>query len=152
MRKKIIAFILTAALLVICCSCSMSNSNYVDGEYHVEFSDFDASGYKEFIDVVVKDGSIVSFSADAVDREGNLKSESEDYGTRMKSVTGNYPEKFYRDFANQYLERGSSADIDIVAGATISTNNLVKLVMAMEAAARTGLETEIIVDSSEPNS
>lgn len=145
MRKILIIFLIAGALLSLA-GCGMGERHFVDGSYHVEFADFDSSGYKEYIDVVVEDGSIVSFTADAVDRKGELKSDSKELSDKMKAVVGNYPEKFYRDFANQYLEKEDSEKIDIVAGATLSTRSLMELVVAMEEAASEGTEHFIVVE------
>lgn len=146
--KKALAVLAALTLLISLTACSARQQNYVDGNYHVEFSDFDSSGYKDFIDVVIEDGKIVKFTADAVDANGKLKSDSADYRQKMESVVGNYPQKFYQDFANQFLEKGSADDIDIVAGATMSSKRLMQLASAMEAAAATGQETNIIVESA----
>ena len=146
--KKTFALLAALSLLLVFTACS-SNMSLIDGSYHAEFSDFDSNGYKDFIDVVIKDGKIVSFVADATDESGALKSESADYRTRMKNVVGNYPEKFYRDFANQYLEKGNAKDIDIVAGATMTTKNLIKLVTAVEDSAHVTGETNLVVDRNE---
>lgn len=144
--KKLFAILTVISVLICCCACSSAKSLH-DGAYHAEFADMDSYGYKDYIDVVIENGAVVSFEADAVDEEGCKKSESEEYRLAMEDADiSTYPEKYYRDFANQYLFKGNADDIDIVAGATISTQNLILLVKAVEQAAKKGVTDPIIVD------
>lgn len=145
--KKALAVLAALTMLFSFTACSSNQQNYVDGTYHVEFSEFDSTGYKDFIDVVIEGGKIVKFTANAIDAKGNLKSDSAEYRKKMEPVVGNYPQKFYQDFANQFIDKSSAESIDIVAGATMSSKRLIQLASAMEAAALTGKETNIVVDS-----
>lgn len=145
--KKTLAVLCALLICAGLAGCAGSGKALVDGTYHAEFADYDEYGYKDYIDVVIAGGIVVSFEADAIsEADGSKKSESEDYRARMESISGSYPEKYYRDFANQYLSTGSADEIDIVAGATITTNSLIKLVRAVEQAARKGNTDPIIVE------
>ncbi len=143
--KRFFAALLCAALLTaLFVGCAEGEVVINDGTYRVEYEDYDTTGYKDFVEITFEDGRVVSITADAVNADGALKSQSEQMRDAMSSVNGTYPEKYYKDLINQYLENPSSEAIDIVAGATTTSNDFVELVKALEQAVRDG-STETVV-------
>lgn len=128
-----------------------SAPTYVDGVYHAEFQDFDSNGWKEFIDITIEDGKPVKVVMDAKNQSGGLKSADVEYNELMKSYGDTYPSKFYQDLATQFLERKDPAEIDAVAGATLSSDNFKKLLSELKPQMTTGVTADVILQSSSDN-
>ena len=124
--KKLAKIICIAALCLFAfTACSESSfTNLKDGTYRAEYKNFDAYGWKDFIEVTVADGEISQLVYDAVNIEdGSLKSEDEAYKQQMEPIVGTYPAKYNADLINQFLESGKISAVDVVAGATQSTGS-----------------------------
>ena len=144
--KRIIALLLVIVCAVYMTACS-SSKLIPNGTYHIEYDTYDATGYKDFVEVTFEDGTITDVKMDAVsESDGSLKSESEEYRADMEQYTDTYPEKYYMDLINQYILTGNSAEVDVVAGATATSNSILILLRALEASLKSGsTETTIIV-------
>ena len=130
--KKLFAYILLIITCVAIFSSCGSTVPLENGTYRVEYDSYDDFGYKDFIEIKVVDGAIVSIVADGVDQNGSLKTESGDYKTSMESITGTYPAKYYKDLINEYTGKGSIDNVDVIAGATISSESFKVLMKAVE--------------------
>ncbi len=144
--KRIIALMLVITCAVCMTACS-SSKLIPNGTYHIEYDTFDANGYKDFVEVTFEDGKITDVKMDAVsESDGSLKSESEEYREDMEKFSNTYPEKYYMDLINQYILTGNSDGVDVVAGATATSNSILKLLRALEDSLKSGsTETTIVV-------
>ncbi|MEA5050231.1 MAG: FMN-binding protein [Oscillospiraceae bacterium] len=140
----LLVFVLAAALLLS--ACGGDDIEIQDGTYRAEYADYDQHGYKDYVVITFKDGAVASIEADGVAEDGSLKSQSEEYKEKMESVQGTYPEKYYKDLINQYLENPDADDIDIVAGATATSNSFITLLKALEKNVRTGDTKTVVVE------
>ena len=140
----LLVFALVAALLFT--SCSGGDIEIQDGTYRAEYADYDQHGYKDYVVITFEDGAVASIEADGVAEDGSLKSASAEYREKMESVQGTYPEKYYKDLINQYLENPSADSIDIVAGATSTSNSFITLLKALEKNVRTGDTKTVVVN------
>jgi major membrane immunogen (membrane-anchored lipoprotein) len=137
MRKLALISIVTV-ILSIFAACT-GNIEIADGIYRAEYSDYDVKGYKDFIEITFEGGAVSGVVADGVSGlDGSLKSTSEEFRDEMETIAGTYPEKYYTDLINQYLENPDSSSIDIVAGATESSQSFIVLLRSLEKAIRTG--------------
>ncbi|MEG1016526.1 MAG: FMN-binding protein, partial [Oscillospiraceae bacterium] len=120
-----------------------------DGIYRAEYSDYDQHGYKDFVEVTFKDNKVESVVADAVSGEdGSLKSSSAKFRDAMEPISGTYPEKYYKDLINQYIEKAKSDNLDVIAGATESSNSFISLIKALEKAVISGNTETVVVKRS----
>ena len=144
--KRIIAILLVITCITCLTACS-SSKLIPNGTYHIEYDSSDATGYIDFVEVTFENGKITDVKMDAVsESDGSLKSESEEYREDMEQYTDTYPEKYYMDLINQYILTGNSAEVDVVAGATATSNSILNLLRALEASLKSGsTETTIIV-------
>ncbi len=101
-------------------------SRLVDGKYTVRFSEADENGWKDYLEVEIKNGNvtILAFDAESSTQEGLLKSEATEVSTRMKEATG----ITFSDAAQKLSDNWEKADgdvkkVDTVVGATVSSNN-----------------------------
>lgn len=136
--------VLVAALLLAACGGQVTV--IADGTYRAEYEDFDASGYKDYVEITFADGIVVSIEADAVAEDGSLKSDSAVFKDTMETICGTYPEKYYKDLINQYIENPQSDQVDVVAGATATSESFKALVSALEQAVRSGNTETIVVE------
>lgn len=144
--KKLSLVLIVALLSVIITACT-GEIKIADGTYRAEYADFDAQGYKDFVEITFKDGYVTEIVADAINgKDGSLKSESEDVRESMESAVGTYPEKYYKDLINQYIENPSADAIDVVAGATETSNSFIVLLKALEKSIRIGNTDVVIVE------
>lgn len=146
MRKwtaVVLAVLWSATILA---GCAGSDA-YQDGTYTASFKDFDSRNYKDTLTLTVEDGIVTEAVYDAVDPDGNLKSQDEEYREEMGPVQDTYPEKVFADLTNQYLEMQDSAKVDIVAGATYSSDAFLALVKALEPAMEEGNTEPVLVDN-----
>ncbi len=145
--QRIIALIMSLLILVTVFVACDTKVKITDGTYRVEMSEFDENGYKDFVEFVIKDGKVISIVANGYsEKDGSLKTDSKDMQKSMESINGTYPEKFYRDLVNEYIGSGGTK-VDVIAGATMSSENFFKLMEVAKNAAKSGDTSIRIVES-----
>lgn len=103
-------------------------SLYEDGTYNVAAEDFDDHGWKPQLELVIKDHKIESVNFDYTNEEGKLKTEDEGYKAAMEPKSGTYPAKYTEELEKALIDKQSVGDVDVIAGATTSSNNFKALV------------------------
>lgn len=150
--KKLLTFMFSAAVAVSLMSgCSgdiqatLNSKTLVDGVYRAEYSECDEYGWKDYVEITVSEGEIseVVFDGENADKT-KLKSEDLSYENQMKQYRGTYPAKYNKDLINQFIETGKIDGVDVVAGATESTDRFKTLVIAAMGNAIDG-DTETVV-------
>lgn len=146
--KRIFALVLTAVLALAATGCSeeeLNSTQLVDGTYRAEYAEVDAHGWKDYVEVMVVDGELNQVIYDAENADGTkLKSEDQGYKSDMENFNGTYPAKYSKDLINQFIESGKVSSVDIVAGATESTEHFKTLIVAAMQNAIDG-DTEVTV-------
>ena len=95
----LVSLLLTASLLTAC----GNQTGLQDGYYTAQVSEF-SHGWKEYITILVKGGSIVSVEYNAENASGFIKSWDTAYMQTMRQGVGTYPNEYTRYYANQLLE------------------------------------------------
>ena len=103
------------------CGGQQQEKPLVDGTYTAEFKEFDSYGYKDFIQVVVQDGTVVKVEYNGRNADGGLKTADEKYRSDMEKTQDTYPGRYTADLGNQLLEKGAITQVDDIAGATWSS-------------------------------
>ena len=117
--KRIVAILLsllTVASLLTACG---KQSGLQDGYYTAQMGEF-SHGWKEYITIMVKGGSIVSVEYNAENASGFIKSWDNAYMQNMLHSNGTYPNEYTRNYANQLLEGQGEGKIDAISGASSS--------------------------------
>ncbi len=144
--KRILAvclcLLLTAPLLTGC----TSGTALQDGYYTAQMSQF-SHGWREYITILVKGGSIVSVEYNAENASGFIKSWDNAYMQNMLHTNGTYPNEYTRYYANQLLEGQGEDGIDVIAGATSSHGTFQLLAQAVLEQARKGDSSIVFVDA-----
>ena len=128
MKRVLTALALIMVMIAALAGCS---SGMKDGTYKAEYKDFDGNGWKDYVTITVEAGKITAVDYDSLNEEGAKKSEDASYAETMESISGTYPEKFYKQMEDQLIEEQDLKKVDAVAGATTSSNDF--KILAMEA-------------------
>lgn len=138
-----LSLLLTSVFLTAC----GGQAGLQDGYYTAQAAEF-SHGWKEYITIMVKGGSIVSVEYNAENASGFIKSWDNAYMQTMFHAEGTYPNEYTRYYANQLLERQGKGEIDALAGATSSYGTFQILAQAVLEQARQGDSSIMIVDTS----
>ncbi len=143
-QKRFCALVLLA-LMLFSTGCG---SGMKDGFYTAEMSDF-SHGWKEYLCIMVKDGSVVYAEFNAKDPSGYIKAWDNAYMKNMNAVQGTYPNEYTREYVSQLVNGKSGDDIEAVSGASTSGNNFRRLSVAVIEQAKKGDSSTIIVTTEE---
>ena len=116
--KRFLCFAL-ALLLGVSLSACGSKTDLQDGYYTAQAAEY-SHGWKEYITIMVKGGSIVSVEYNAENASGFIKSWDNAYMQTMLHSNGTYPNEYTRYYAGQLLEGQGEGVIDAISGATSS--------------------------------
>lgn len=136
--KRIFAMLLSLLLIAPLLTACGSQTGLQDGYYTAQASEF-SHGWKEYITILVKGGSIVSVEYNAENPSGFIKSWDNAYMQTMLHAQGTYPNEYTRYYANQLLERQGEGGIDVISGATSSHGSFQILAQAVLEQARKGI-------------
>ena len=147
--------VLTAALALAACgskteetttssSAETTTATWKDGTYTAE-SGKDDYGYKIVHTITIKDGKITESNFDYEAEDGSLKSANEEYNTKMKEKAGISAAEALEQL-NAELVETQSAEVEVVSGATHTSEDFVKSTTALLAAAEEGNTETISLD------
>lgn len=145
--KRLLTFTLIFLLFVLPLTACREETELQDGYYTAQAKDF-SHGWKEYITIMVKGGSIVSVEYNAENASGFIKSWDSAYMQTMLHSNGTYPNEYTRYYANQLLEGRRNDDIDAISGASSSYGSFLKLSEAVLEQARKGDSDIVVVDTS----
>ena len=138
--KRILSFVLALALSASLASCG-NEAALQDGYYTAQAREFNF-GWKEYVMIMVKDGSIVSVEYNAENASGFIKS--------WDTANGTYPNEYTRYYAGQLLADQNDDSIDVLAGASSSYISFRKLAAAALEQARKGDSSIVFIDNTTP--
>ncbi len=146
--KRILSFVLALALSASLASCG-NKAALQDGYYTAQAREFNF-GWKEYVMIMVKDGSIVSVEYNAENASGFIKSWDTAYMQTMLHSNGTYPNEYTRYYAGQLLADQNDDSIDVLAGASSSYISFRKLAAAALEQARKGDSSIVFIDNTTP--
>lgn len=145
LRRSLLS--LLSVILLTACGGNTTENKLQDGYYTAQAAEF-SHGWKEYITIMVKGGSIVSVEYNAENASGFIKSWDSSYMQTMLSAQGTYPNEYTRYYAGQLQAGQGEGTIDALTGATSSYNSFMKLSAAVVAQAQLGDSSIVIVDTS----
>ena len=140
---KVLMLLMLAGMLTAC----GSKTELQDGYYTAQAQEF-SHGWKEYVTIMVKGGSIVSVEYNAENASGFIKSWDNAYMQNMLHSNGTYPNEYTRNYAGQLLEGQGKGQIDAISGASSSHDSFKKLAAAVLEQAKKGDSDVVIVDTS----
>lgn len=147
MKKRILVLSLIFVLVFASLAGCGSFNTLKDGYYTAEMSDY-SNGWKEYLLIQVKHGTIVSAEFNAKNESGFIKAWDNNYMQNMISIQGTYPNKYTREYVQQLLEGQGQVELDAVTGATTSGNNFKRLAEAVLKQAKAGDSKKIVVETA----
>lgn len=144
--KRILRLTLLVLMMVPLVACG-NKTELQDGYYTAQAAQF-SHGWKEYITIMVKGGTIVSVEYNAENPSGFIKSWDNAYMQNMLHVTSTYPNAYTRFYASQLLDDQNGDSIDALSGASSSHVSFQMLAAAVLEQARKGDSSIVIVDTS----
>lgn len=145
--KRILVLLFTLLMMVSLLTACGEQTQLQDGYYTAQMSEY-SHGWREYITILVKGGSIVSVEYNAENASGFIKSWDNAYMQNMLYVNGTYPNEYTRYYAGQLLEGQGKGRIDALTGATSSHSSFQKLAEAVLEQARKGDSSIMLVDTA----
>ena len=146
MKRKVRRLMFLAFLVVLLAGCGKTEEGLQDGYYTAQASEYNF-GWKEYVTILVKGGSIVSVEYNAENASGFIKSWDNAYMQNMLHSNGTYPNEYTRYYAAQLLEGQGEGEIDALSGASSSYSSFQKLSVAVVEQARKGDSEVVLVDT-----
>lgn len=155
-NKKLLALICASVVALGSLTACSSASNEApavetvalqDGSYKAEYSQADERGWKAFVEVTVAGGQITATTFDYANEEGGLKSTDEAYNSQMKDIAGTSPAEFCPALGEALVAAQDPSKVDVVTGATTSSNDFTTLATALMANMQEGNTEVVIVDA-----
>ena len=145
--KRILVLLFTLLMMVSLLTACGEQTQLQDGYYTAQMSEY-SHGWKEYITILVKGGSIVSVEYNAENASGFIKSWDNAYMQTMLHSNGTYPNEYTRNYANQLLEGQGQGSIDAITGATSSHSSFQILAQAVLEQAQKGDSSIAVVDTA----
>ncbi len=135
--KRILTLLFTLLMMVSLLTACGEQTQLQDGYYTAQMSEY-SHGWREYITILVKGGSIVSVEYNAENASGFIKSWDNAYMQTMLHSNGTYPNEYTRYYANQLLTGQGEGGIDAISGATSSHGTFQMLARAVLEQSRKG--------------
>ncbi len=145
--KRTVAIFLSLLIMMSLLTACGDQAGLQDGYYTAQAKEF-SHGWKEYITILVKGGSIVSVEYNAENASGFIKSWDNTYMQTMLHANGTYPNEYTRHYANQLLEGQGEGGIDAITGASSSHASFQILAQAVLEQARKGDSSIVFVDTT----
>ena len=162
MKKNVLTGALLLASVVTLAACSAKEekatteetktemtakeaSAWKDGTYSGE-SSFDDYGYKKVQTITIKDGKITESTFDYEDKDGQKKSANEEYNTNMKEKAGVSAQEAIEQLNKNLVSTQKVADVEVVTGATHTSEDFKKATEALLKAAEEGNTETVTFD------
>ncbi len=144
--KRVVSLVLSLLLAAALTACG-GGTELQDGYYTAQAAEYNF-GWKEYVTIMVKGGSIVSVEYNAENASGFIKSWDNAYMQNMLHSNGTYPNEYTRYYAGQLLKGQGEGRIDAITGASSSYGSFQKLAAAVLEQARKGDSSIALVDTS----
>ncbi|AGP72058.1 Putative pheromone precursor lipoprotein [Lacticaseibacillus rhamnosus LOCK900] len=117
-----------------------------DGTYTLEEKNY-FNGYRVTFSITVKDGKITESNYDNVNKDGKSKTQDTKYEANMKKVNKVGPKEYIPELNKSLVAKQSPAKVDVVSGATHSSDTFILYADQLVNAAQNGNTNKIEVDN-----
>lgn len=156
MKKLFLVSTLTLSSALVLAGCggsdettesAASEGGLQDGTYTLVEKNLDENGWKTDFSISVEDGKITESNYENINEAGNKKSEDEAYQERMAEVAGIGPVEYFPQLNEQLVETQDPSEVEIVTGATHSTESFKEYAQKLVDAAEEGNTDTIEIDN-----
>lgn len=118
-----------------------------DGTYKLEEQNY-SHDYRQVFTMIVKNGEISKFKYDQINKKGISKTQNSSYEKQMKKVNKIGPKEYIPKLQEEFLKsKGNTEKVQVVSGATESSNSFIAYVSQLINAAQKGDSGTIKVDN-----
>ena len=117
-----------------------------DGTYTLEEKNY-FNGYRVVFSITVKDGKITQSNYDNINKDGKSKTLDTKYEANMKKVNKVGPKEYIPELNKSLVAKQSPAKVDVVSGATHSSDTFILYADQLVNAAQNGNTNKIEVDN-----
>ena len=117
-----------------------------DGTYTLEEKNY-FNGYRVTFSITVKDGKITESNYDNINKDGKSKTLDTKYEANMKKVNKVGPKEYIPELNKSLVAKQSPAKVDVVSGATHSSDTFILYADQLVNAAQNGNTNKIEVDN-----
>ncbi|HHW45601.1 MAG TPA: FMN-binding protein [Clostridiales bacterium] len=144
MKKSLLALILMFVFIFALAGCqnnqqgSNASGKLKDGTYSATAPDFNAQGYKPTVEVVIKDGKVISVSIDEIKEDGSTKKALSESGQYKMVELGGAQAEWHEQVAlyeKAVVEQGvenvklnDKGAPDAISGCTITVSDYAELI------------------------
>ncbi|MFI3226844.1 MAG: hypothetical protein R3Y09_05445 [Clostridia bacterium] len=121
---------------------------YQDGVYRAEFTEY-TDGYKDYVEITIKDGKIEKVEHDGLNEMDELKSIDEDLKTRYLDEYQTYPEEFMPMYSSSLLDYQSLDMMESYNGTETEFANFKRLAEQALMSAKTGKTETSTIDTED---
>ncbi|MGP6140759.1 MULTISPECIES: FMN-binding protein [unclassified Jeotgalibaca] len=125
----------------------VATSELQDGTYTLVQKNLDENGWKVDFTMVVEGGEITESNYDYKNEAGELKSEDQAYQDRMSEKVGVGPQEYLPELNNQLVEKQDASEVEVVSGATHSSDMFKEYAQQLIDAAKEGNTETIEIDN-----
>ncbi|MBM6615198.1 FMN-binding protein [Desemzia sp. RIT804] len=157
MKKLFSVSTLTLASALVLAACGSSEETpessesaaggLQDGTYTLVENNLDENGWKTDFSITVEGGEITESNYENVNEAGAKKSEDEAYQERMAEVVGIGPVEYFPQLNEQLVETQDPAEVEVVTGATHSSESFKEYAQQLIDAAEEGNTDTIEIDN-----
>lgn len=126
--KKFILFAFVMILILLSLSNITKGESLLEDGTYLEETKYDDLGCKSVLKMKIVDNEIMEVDYNEVSLGGFYKSEDIEYSKAMKNTVGVSPKEAYKYLENQLLKTQNIHSVDIITGATESSEKFRKLV------------------------
>lgn len=126
---------------------STATGELKDGTYKLVEKNFDTRGWKTEFSITVVDGKITESTFDNVNEAGDKKSEDAEYQANMAEKVGVGPADYFPALNEQLVEKQDPEAVEVVTGATSSSDAFKEYAPLLVEAAEAGDTTTIEIDN-----
>lgn len=123
---------------------------YQDGTYRAEFTEY-TDGYKDYVEVTIKDGKIDRVEHDGLNENGELKSLDEDLKTRYLSEYQTYPAEFMPIYASSLMDNQTIDMVESYNGTDDEFDSFKRLVEQALMSAKSGKTETATIENMDNN-
>lgn len=125
----------------------VTHGSYEDGLYELVEANYDDNGWRVEFTVDVQEGEIVTSDYNEYNQEGIAKTEDARYQEAMAEETGVGPQEYVEQLNSQLVDTQDAGQVDIVSGATASSEKFQEYAAMLLNAAENGSTDTIEVDN-----
>lgn len=124
-----------------------NNKKMKDGTYKLSEKNYD-HGYRQVYTLIVRNGKVSNLKYDQINKDGKSKTKDANYEKQMKKIAKVGPKEYISKLRSEFMKsKGNTEKVQVVSGATDSSNQFIAYVDQLINAAQKGDTKPITVNN-----